>query len=602
MPMDEITQASVEEQSEKFDHYNILLASSSEMFKQALVVMMSAILNSGKPCHFYIMQSDWNSDLKNQCISFVSLHPDNEVHFIEMDDAKLKFLKPFKGKYGMYYKLFAHEYLPISVKRALYLDTDIMIRKNISDFYFDDFEDLYFIAINSLMEIHPQIKNKDFNPKLSELCLRKSTNSNPGVLLINIDKLRRENFNIEYYKNVVSQISDNYWYEEGILNYLFTYKRKYVPAYKWQTMIRFIDVYPKIFALDEKTRTEQYNEFYTEDFDEKNELAIIHFVLPRNGCKPWQTIYNDTKVYDKSGNRLSPIEEPFFSEWWKIAEKLPIDLFCQLIRDAKEFELNETIDQVKKVSTYRSNALNFCYEVFIDTLCDHKFERYMKSLSGRNVALLKHQDTAAKIFKNAADVYGINIILSSEKPDLNNLTPEEFSECKKADVIISCCVHGTKTHERDGVKCIDIWDILRDDSLTAALPTLQTIDSTSGDRFTADLKAASEQNAQLIKLISEYHADLVQTKQLTQKIEELQTDKDKLNVEIGKVSCENDLLKEKLQNEITSALNSAKQAKISVDEANQEIERLKHKISEMENSRSWRYTRIFRKNKKDEEI
>ena len=624
------TDNSISVEEESIDHYNILLASSSELFKQVLVVMMSAILNSGKPCHFYIMQSDWNSDLKSQCTSFVSMHPDNEVYFLEVDDSKLNFLKPFKGKYGTYYKLFAHEYLPTHVKRILYLDADVMIRKDISDFYFDDFEDLYFIAINSLMEMNPKFKNKDFNPKQNELCLRKSTNSNPGVLLINVDKLRQENFNIEYYKGVVSQISGNYWYEEGILNYLFTYKRKYVPAYKWQTMMGFIDRYKKVFSLDKKTREEEYNEFYSEDFDEKNELAIIHFVLPKRRCKPWQTTYKGTNVYDKFGKRLGATEELFYTEWWKIAAKLPLGLFCQLIMDAKDFEANESVNQVKKFSSYTSNALNFCYEVSLDVLGEHKFERYIKSLSGRNVALLKYQDKAAAVLKKEADACGVDIVFTSDKAILQQLSEEEFAECKKADVIITCCVHGTKTHERDGVKCIDIWDILKDISLTAGLLPLQTTNEISA--FTAELKAMSEQNAQLIKSISEYNSDLESIDRLTQIIENLHVDKSKLSVELGRVDHENEVLKEKLsksaeeyqdlnnsynalqskmkdaqakcdelQNETARANKSASQLKKEADEAKQEIERLNKKIFAMENSRSWRYTKIFRGKQREEQ-
>ena len=421
------------EPNEVIDHYNILLTPSSAYFLPAIVVMMSAILHCKCPCHFYVMESDWTEEQKGRCSDFIALYSGCEVNYITVDDNIFHIFKPFKNTYSTYYKLLAHKYLPSSVKKILYLDPDTMIRKDIYDFYSIKFEDNYFIATNNLMEA-PYKKNRDFHPEKSKLHLLSNTNSNPGVLIINTEKLRNDDIDISTYENVLSEISDdNYWYEEGLLNYLFTYKRKYVEAYKWQTMIGCVERYKNVYSFSKEERIEKFNEFYADDLDEKNELAIIHFVNSRCGNKPWQTTFDSNNfIYDKSGKRLSPIEEPFYLEWWKTAEKLPVDLYFECVLSAKDTAHKTALDRLNGIVAITRNALNFCYEFCLDMFGEHKFERYLKSLRGKKVVLLKQQDRAGKILKNAADTYGINIILSSDKVSLEQITPPRIFRVQKS--------------------------------------------------------------------------------------------------------------------------------------------------------------------------
>lgn len=119
-----------EKARENYERYNILITPSSELFKQTLVVMMSAILNCKFPCNFYIMQCTWTEQQKEECRMFVSSYPQNAVEFIEVDENVFKFFTPWKGRFGTYYKLLAHLYLSESVDRILYLDCDSFINKD----------------------------------------------------------------------------------------------------------------------------------------------------------------------------------------------------------------------------------------------------------------------------------------------------------------------------------------------------------------------------------------------------------------------------------------------------------------------------------------
>ena len=119
------------------------------------------------------------------------------------------------------------------------------------------------------------------------------------------------------------------------------------------------------------------------------------------------------------------------------------------------------------------NAMNFCFEVMMDSLNndDSLFFKYVRSLRGKDIAVLSSADRAGQIFSKAAESSGANVVFLSSKAKLQLLTDEEFAQCQQCDVVISCDVHGVKTHIYNGIKCLNIWDILRDRSLTDNLPS-----------------------------------------------------------------------------------------------------------------------------------
>ena len=120
------------------------------------------------------------------------------------------------------------------------------------------------------------------------------------------------------------------------------------------------------------------------------------------------------------------------------------------------------------------NAMNFCFEVMMDTLDNDSsvFLRYVKSLRGKKIAILASSCKAGIIFKKAAISNGANIIFHSKKTKLQLLTNEEFEKCQQCDFVITCDVHGIKTHVYKGIKCLDIWDVLHDKSVIDNISSL----------------------------------------------------------------------------------------------------------------------------------
>lgn len=446
----------------KPDVYNILFTPSSAYFKQTLTTMLSAILNCKKSCHFFVMESDWTEKQKADAYEFIQLYPENKIDIIDVDNEQFHIFRPFKRiYYTSYYKILAHVYLPEDVEEALYLDPDVIVRKDIDGLYSMEFEDNYYIAVNSYAETHSTEKNSDWiGIDKSKRHLVQYSVSNPGVLYINLKRFRDENIGTDFYVNALNEISDeNYWYEEGLLNYLFWEKRKYVKAYKYQTMIRFVDVHKEIFKLSEEER-KNYNEDYWEAYEEKDALTMIHFVNAITAGKPWSCVYDkgtDT-VIDQRGHRANSVEEPYYKEWWHIAEQLPLAVYEDFIKESYE---SVFVMPLKDRLSAANKVLPFFEALGYDSVSELRYIRYINSLRGKKISILKSGDMTARFLCKSAKNNDIHIVFSSKKWLFNQLTKEEWKQCRQADVIINCCVHGAKPEERDGIKPVMIWDILK---------------------------------------------------------------------------------------------------------------------------------------------
>lgn len=169
----------------------------------------------------------------------------------------------------MYLWLFAPYVLPEEVDRALYLDPDIINLNKMSGFYGMDFEDHLFIAMDY------EIKNKPIQPFNN---LRLGTLSaehyfNAGVVLMNIEKLRRER-DIKEISEAVSKYRPVLILpDQDILNLLYTGEIKDA---SWE----LYNLDPRLYQLLNLVKPEGYNRDWLED-----DVVFIHYSGKR---KPWE--------------------------------------------------------------------------------------------------------------------------------------------------------------------------------------------------------------------------------------------------------------------------------------------------------------------------
>ena len=190
------------------------------------------------------------------------------------------------------YRLLAHLFLPKELDRVLYLDVDLIVTTNISEFYNTDFNGKYLIAASHCPD--PSWFNKITSKTVDLKSAAKGGVFNAGVLIFNLDKFR-ENINIDSYIKAYNEILDkkyNMLYDQGLLNYMFYDKTLYVSSMDYNYRYSIPQTYEKKI-----NNLIQYKK------------AIIHYTGMNQPYKPWDLVLEDDEV-DAYGNM--PFKDGYF--------------------------------------------------------------------------------------------------------------------------------------------------------------------------------------------------------------------------------------------------------------------------------------------------
>lgn len=277
---------------------NVAIALNKEVLYQAYVMLRSLAQNhiSTQIC-VYVLHSELNTDncafLQDALLRGME---HNQVIFVKIDPEKVQGL-PYNHLWSpeMYYRLMLPELLGNRIDRILYLDIDIIVNKNITEFYNTDFEgclliaakDMEFETILSLDEPGSRIRNAFFK----ELAEGGMTYFCSGVLLMNLAKLK-EQYSFKKYKEIFFSVSDKMVLpDQDLLNYVH------------HGQVKFAD--ERQFGLFAQTAHEMgmgYQEV-------SENVSILHFT---GRAKPW-TInlvrYDIEKIWWEYAK-----DSPFYSE------------------------------------------------------------------------------------------------------------------------------------------------------------------------------------------------------------------------------------------------------------------------------------------------
>ena len=451
------------------DVYNILITPSSMYFNYALVVMLSAMLNCKKSCRFFIMQCDWTDEQKRMCEDFVSEYPGNRVEFLNVDInvfSSIDFFKPWHGHYAVNFKLIAHNYLPDYVERILYLETDSLVRKDIDQYYNIDFEDAFLSA--DVTPTCARTKHEDYAKEEKKGSGDDSVKLyiSVGGNMLNVKKFKENKITLEFYEEAVKKAGYTPIYDEGMLLLLFWDKTKLYPFYYYDFCLGCYKEYREIReTTDAQERAATYNSVYAEDFDEDKFATIVHF----NGlvAKPWQTVEKNGALMDSGniltlGSEYNTAIEPFYLEWWETAKKLPQKFYEEIVSNARDGYHQYSIDSLQRIIKRTTDTKNF-FESLANDHCNgsHNFENFILKIKNKKLSILNNGSEVGKFFTKIAEQNGIDIVFQSHTASMTKLCTWEWEICKKADVIVSCFVHGGAVLERDNIKGILISDILK---------------------------------------------------------------------------------------------------------------------------------------------
>lgn len=306
------------------NHYNILTSSNNTLIPQIAVSLTAMAKNLAHDfIDFYLLYGVGGVTpenlqlLSNLCNGYGNI----TFHEIRIDNPEIFDPLVQAGNWirETYFPLCAHQLLPDTIDRVLYLDAgDTLVLGDIAPYYTCDFEDNFLIATrqkhkienNSFVEFSSDdIKNLDFLPGILNGLF------NSGSYVINLKKLRKTGIDISYYYYLTEQIHNLkpetkdfiYFGDQGLLSVAFIGNIKYYDylqiQQKWY--------WPYNFCLG-----------YYDYFDQKPnyEPAILHFAgVP---FKPWKANYPVfPKRFKTAGgtlrelSELKPIQIEYYFLW-----------------------------------------------------------------------------------------------------------------------------------------------------------------------------------------------------------------------------------------------------------------------------------------------
>ena len=254
-----------------------ILVSCNDHYGMPLMVMLTSLFSTN-PCGaekehtVYMLEANLSDSMNERIAACVRhFHADYERLHLPDDPFASAKTKPYISK-ETYYRLLAAEYLPPEMERILWLDGDIIVRKNIGKFYHSPFEENMAIACG----YGPAMRDL-INENACSLGLRHPESyCNAGVMLLNLPECREKISKEKINRLAESGKTERYLFPgQDVVNLLFDGKFKVEEYMKYNCMIHCI--------------TNQ------DDLAEaKINAAVVHF---SGEAKPWK--FNDIHFADE---------------------------------------------------------------------------------------------------------------------------------------------------------------------------------------------------------------------------------------------------------------------------------------------------------------
>lgn len=229
------------------------------------------------------------------------------------------------------YILLAHNFLPKELDRVLYLDIDLIVNGDITQFYNLDFKENYLIASKEWYDIKNEPKDlfAEFD-HIVDWDINEAANGryfNSGVLLINLKKFRDDKIDVNYYVKKLSGLQ-NVFYDQGALCVCFAKQTLLLKTciYNYRLAFSIPDFYNGENRYKNLIKTYKYYPI---------KAQIIHY-CGNTGIKPWKLHLKQGDVPNSETAFLEIVPEyvPYIDIWWRYAELLPHETYLQIKEEA----------------------------------------------------------------------------------------------------------------------------------------------------------------------------------------------------------------------------------------------------------------------------
>lgn len=247
---------------------NVLISVNENYYSAAVIMLRSLFLNN-RNCHsvVYLFHAELSSDRIEGLRHFIERNK-AVLHVIKVNDDMLGNVPVGRLTKATYYRLLAPSLLPPDLDRILYLDIDMIVVGNIEKIYQSEFHGNYFMAApDTSAGIDVMKKKLHMN--------RDSVYINAGVLLMNLDLLRKE-FDLDEALGYAVKFPDRVpSCDQDVINALY-HKRIGYLAWEYNYEARFHTI----------------TEILRYPFQLKRLLGQIKIIHYMGGEKPWKPGFN----------------------------------------------------------------------------------------------------------------------------------------------------------------------------------------------------------------------------------------------------------------------------------------------------------------------
>lgn len=389
---------------------NIAISINSKYLKYALTMLHSFFKNNKYSVSVYLLYSSLN---QNEIDKIRTLVKKNNSTLIckKIEKEKIpKFITMDYFSIEASYRLLLPYILPDTVKRVVWIDSDMIIRSDISKLFSENIGDNVIACCKDISHIGNLI-----NPNLSRLKI-KNTDSyfNSGLVVFDVDKYKKT-FDIKEYNRIIKKLSNVIKYpDQDILNYAFK---------------------SKIYELDSN-----YNVYFTSDYKYKDNNNIKQ--MKQNG-----KIYHYISSIKPDNYRYLNFG---FNEYWKYARKT-----YGIMHFVKIYIKNCFYRIIFNNSIKNNNSLNAKSKKYgFSIVCNNCvggiiYNRLGLEFTSPFINLWIGENDYLKLLNSLDEYLNCNVYLLGFDKDNNG---KKYPICRCSDINLNC------THYNNYEEVIDAWN------------------------------------------------------------------------------------------------------------------------------------------------
>ena len=247
-----------------------IVCTCDNKYCQHFAALMSSVFENNKSEDVRVfLVTNFIDESNKKKIQALSSSYGRELQILEIDEGRFNGL-PFGGKFphisiATFFRLLIPEVIPQCIDKILYLDCDIIVMDNLRSLWDIDLTDVALAGMEDCTLMTKSSPSRLGYPSIYSYF-------NAGVLLLNLDYLRKMDF-VEKFSEYVELYCDKILYhDQDILNALLYDKKRLLPI-KWNVMDCFLYKRPPI---DRK--------YISELREAKLRPSIIHY---SGFPKPW---------------------------------------------------------------------------------------------------------------------------------------------------------------------------------------------------------------------------------------------------------------------------------------------------------------------------